>query len=175
MGKSYKKTVEVKKTTEIKIDEYNLSNLISNAMGDCCGFDWWKCDNKEYEEARKELVAELGSDPGDGICREDVFARMLLNGKKIKLLESDSGWHWSGHKPGEMLWKAQIVAENLHPVGGKWHKVGIDDIVKGIKLYAESGCASDCGADIQKIVEDGDFYDADAVFQFAAYGEIIYG
>ena len=175
MEKTYSKTLEVKTTVEIKIDEYNLICLISNAMGDSCGFDWWGYDDGEYAETKKELIAENGAEPEGGVCIEDVFARMLLNGKKLRLLEADSGWHWSGHEPGEMLWNAQIVAEGCVPVGGKWHEVGIDDVVNGIKLYAETGCASDCGPDIRKIVEDGDFWDADAVFQFAAYGEVIYG
>lgn len=175
MGKKYKKNIEVKKTIEIVIDEYNLSCLIANAMGSTCGFDWWDYDDDEYEKTKKELVAELGANPKDGVCVEDVLARMLLNGKKIKLLEAESDWHWSGHKPNEMLWKAQIVAEGCVPVGGKWHEVGIDDIVKGIQLYGESGCANACGPSLRNIVEDGDFYDADAVFQCAAYGEVVFG
>lgn len=177
MEKHYKKTIEVRKTIEIVIDEYNLACLISNAMADTCGFDWWSYDDNEYAETKKELVAEFGSesDAEDIICIEDVFARMLLNGKKLRLLESESDWHWSGHEPGEMLWKAQIIAEGCVPVGGKWHEIGIDDIVRGIQLYGESGCANDCGPSLQKIVEDGDFWDADAVFQFAAYGELVFG
>lgn len=175
MEKSYKKTIEVKKTIEIVIDEYNLGCLISNAMADTCGFDWWSYDEKAYEEARSELISEIKPDADDQICLEDVLARMLLKGGKLKLLESDSGWHWSGHEPGEMLWNAQIIAEGCVPVGGKWHSIGIDDIVRGIGLYGESECANDCGPSLRKIVEDGDFWDADAVFQFAAYGEVVFG
>lgn len=172
MGKTYKKTIEVKQTIEIVIDEYNLGCLISNAMGSTCGFDWWDYNRDEYKEARKEIIAEFGSVPEGGVCIEDVFARMLLNGKKIKLLEAGSDWHWSGHEPGEMLWQAQVIMEGCVPVGGKWHEIGIDDIMKGIQLYGESGYANDCGPNIRDIVENGDFWDADAVFQFAAYGEI---
>ena len=175
MGKNYKKTVEVKQTIEIAIDEDGLSCLISNAMGGTCGFDWWDYDDGEYAETRKELIVELGTEPEGGFCREDILARMLLNGKKIKLLETDSGWHWSGHEPDEMLWSTQIVAEGCVPVGGKWHEVGIDDIANGIRLYAESGCANNCGPSLRSIVENGDFFDADAIFQFAAYGELIHG
>ena len=175
MEKSYKKTIEVKKTVEIVIDEYNLGCLISNAMADTCGFDWWSYDEKAYEEARSELISEIKPDADDQICLEDILARMLLKGGKLKLLEPESGWHWSGKEPDEMVWKAEVVAKKLHPVGGKWHAIGIDDVARGIGLYGEAKCASDCGADIRRIVEDGDFYDADAVFQFAAYGEIVFG
>ena len=175
MEKSYKKTIEVKKTIEIAIDEYNLGCLISNAMGDTCGFDWWKCDDGEYEAAKNEIVAENHLDSDDQVCIEDVYARVLLKGGKIELLEPESGWHWSGKEPDDMVWKAEVVAKKLHPVGGKWHAIGIDDVARGIGLYGEAKCASDCGADIRRIIEDGDFWDADAVFQFAAYGEIVFG
>ena len=175
MEKSYKKTIEVKKTVEIVIDEYNLGCLISNAMADTCGFDWWSYDEKAYEEARSELISEIKPDADDQICLEDVLARMLLKGGKLKLLESESGWHWSGKKPGEMVWKAEVISKNLHPVGGKWHEIGIDDIVRGIGLYGMAECANDCGPSLRNIVEDGDFWDADAVFQFAAYGEVVFG
>ena len=175
MGKNYKKTVEVKKTVEIVIDEYNLGVLISNAMADTCGFDWWQCDEAEYEAAKNEIVAENHLDSDDQACIEDIYARVLFKGGKIELLESESDWHWSGKEPGEMVWNAEIVAKKLHPVGGKWHKIGIDDIARGIGLYGESGCANNCGLNLRSIVEDGDFFDADAVFQFAAYGEYIHG
>ena len=42
-----------------KVDEESLSNLISNAMGDTCGVGWWKeKDEKDYESAEAELIAE---------------------------------------------------------------------------------------------------------------------
>ena len=159
----------------IKIDEDDLIDLLANAIGDSCGFAWWGYDDEEYRKTKADLIAELKPDADDQICMEEVLARMLFKGKKLKLLDPESEWHWSGHEPGEMLWNAQIIAEGCVPVGGEWHEVGIEDIVRGIQLYGESGCCSDCGPNLKKIVEEGDFWDADAVFQFAAYGELIYG
>lgn len=159
----------------IEIDEDDVACLISNAMSDNCGFEWWDYDEEEYEEARSELISERKPDADDQICFEDILARILLKGGKLNLLEAESDWHWSGHEPGEMLWASQIWAEGCEPVGGTWHKVGLEDIVRGIQLYAESHCANACGTSLQRIVEDGDFYDADAVFQFAAYGEVRFG
>lgn len=164
MGKKFTMTVEV------QIDEEELSCLISTAMSDTCGFDWWGYDEGEYKKAEDELKAE-GANP----CHEDIMARILVNGGKLRLLESESDWHWSGHEPGESLWSWQIRQEGCVPEGGTWHEVGLKDIIKGIALYGESGCCNECGADIHRINEDGDFWDADAVFQFAAYGELVFG
>lgn len=160
---------------KIEVDEDDLSALISTAMSDACGFAWWDRDDADYERAKSELISERKPDADDQICVEDIYARILMNGGKLNLLDSESDWHWSGHEPGEMLWNAQLIAEGCHPVGGEWHKVGLEDVVRGIELYAESRCASDCGPNLRKIVEDGDFWDADAVFQCAAYGEVVYG
>lgn len=160
-------------TVETTVDEDALSTLISTATYNNCGFDWWSYDDKEYEEAKSELISERKPDADDQICVEDVLARLLLRGGKLNLLEAESGWHWPGHEPGEMLKFHQYFMEGLEPVGGTWHKVGIEDIVRGIQLYAASGYANACGADIKRINEYGDFLDADAVFQFAAYGEVI--
>ena len=169
MGKTYRMTVEM------TVDEDALSTLISNATADNCGFAWWGYDDKEYEEAKSELISERKPDADDQVCFEDVLARMLLSGKRLRLLDPESDWHWSGHKPGEVLWNAQIIAEGCEPVGGEWHDIGIEDVMRGVQLYAASGCANACGSDIKNINEYGDFWDADAVFQFAAYGEVIYG
>ena len=170
------KTREIEIVTKFVVDEEELSSLLANASADVCGVQWWKPENQaDYDEAKAELIAERKPDADDQICMEDVWARMLINGKRLCLLDPESHWHWSGHREGEMLWKAQVVAEGLEPVGGEWHFVDIEDVVKAIVAYGSSGYANDCGADIKKIVEDGDFYDADAVFQIAMYGDVIYG
>lgn len=158
-------------TRPLKVDEDSLSSLISNAMGDTCGVGWWKeKDEEEYEQAKAELIKEGCDNP----CMEDVWARMLFNGGKLMLLDPESDWHWSGHKKGELLWNWQIQAEGAEPEGGDWHEVGLDEIVKGLNLYFEEKPAAGCG-DLESILENGDFWDADCVFQYAMYGEVIYG
>lgn len=156
---------------ETKINEGQLCDLISNAKGDSCGVGWWKeKDESEYDAARAELVAEGNTEP----CLEEVWARLLFNGGKLMLLDPESDWHWKGHKDGEMLWNWQIQTEGTEPEGGEWHEVGLDEIVKGLTKYFEESPATGCG-NLQNILEEGDFWDADAVFQYAMYGELIYG
>lgn len=156
----------------VKVTEDALEDFLSNAIGDVCGCAWWKAANQaDYDEAKAQLVAEGIDEP----CLETVWARMLLNGKKLRLLDPESEWHWSGHKPGEMLWKAQIITEGCEPEGGEWHDVGIEDLVKGLQEYGRIGYANKCRPTFESISEDGDFYDADAVVQIAMYGEVIYG
>lgn len=154
-----------------KVDEESLSNLISNAMGDTCGVGWWKeKDEKDYESAEAELIAEGIEKP----CYEDILARMLFNGGKLMLLDPESNWHWKGHEEGAMLWNWQIQAEGTEPEGGEWHEVGLDEIIKGLNLYFDEKPATGC-RDLESILEDGDFWDADCVFQYAMYGEVVYG
>ena len=161
---------------DVTITEEDLSTLLSNAFdgGDECGCAWYKpTDQAAFDAAKAELVSERGS--ADGIFDADVYARMLMRGGTIQCLDPESDWHWSGHQPGEMLWAAQIRIEGCEPVGGEWHAVGLGEIADAIRKYAESHVASDLGANLSKIVEDGDFWDADAIIQYAMYGDLIYG
>jgi hypothetical protein len=168
MGKTYKTKVEV----GLELDERDLAALIEEAHYQNIGFEWWKAKNpEEQERAREELLKETGEEPSI----EEEFARILVNGGKLSLLEAESDWHWSGHKEGELLFNIQIRAEGCVPVGGTWHDVGIDDIARGLVKYAEGGGYNECGLSIKRILEDGDITDADAVFQYAAYGEVVCG
>lgn len=156
---------------DIKVDEKQLSDLISIAMSDTCGIAWWDYDEGQYQEAKKELEAEAQPD----ICLEDVLARLLFRGGKLRLLDPDSDWRWPGHEEGESLYSWQIISEGYEPEDGEWHEVGLEDIVRGVQQYSQIHCANNCGGNIDNICEYGDFTDADIVFQFAAYGEVIYG
>lgn len=155
----------------VTLTEEELVDLLSTAMADTCGFDWWKYDEKVYEQTHEELVAELKPDTDDSICFEQVLARMIFKGHKLELLEAESDWHWSGHEEGEMLWSFQIRAEGCEPVGGKWYKVGLQEICAGLAKHMVAAGYST----VQQLLEKGDFWDADAVFQYAAYGEVLMG
>lgn len=169
-------SLDAKKVEDGKMpDRETLSCLLSNASAHVCGVQWWDCDKDEYAAAKAKIAAELELDSDDQACVEDVWAQMLLDGKKLRLLDPESDWHWSGHKKGEMLWNHQIVSEGCRPVGGSWHEIDLIDILDAAEEYAEQHIAGDCGPDLGKIVEDGDFWDADAVIQIAMYGEVVYG
>lgn len=49
----------------------------------------------------------------------------------------------------------------------KDHPMTIEDLKKGVKLHLENGASTD--------MDDWDANDGDAVIQYAAFGEIIYG
>ena len=154
---------------KVNIDEEQVADLISGAMSDTCGFDWWKENPREYEQAKEQLVKE--SEDPDEICYENVLARVLFNGGAVEVLESESDWHWKGHEDGEMLWNWQIQAEGTEPEGGTWHKITLSKLCDGIAKYmSDKGYSS-----VNKILEEGDFWDFDAIFQYAAYGEIVFG
>lgn len=155
----------------VELTEDQLVDLISTAMSDTCGFDWWKLENEElYDAARAELIEELHPDDGE-LCFEQVWARILFNKGKLLLLEAESDWHWKGFPDGTMLWNFQIRAAGTEPEGGTWHAVGLEEICKGLSKYMhDQGYAT-----VDQLLTNGDFFDADAVFQCAAYGEVQFG
>ena len=125
----------------VELSEDELVDLLSTAMADTCGFDWWSYDDDAYDKAHAALVKEH-EDKKDtsSICFEDVLARMIFDGGQLDLLEAESDWHWSGHEPGEMFGNFQIKAEGCVPVGGTWNKVGLQDICNGLaKHMADKG------------------------------------
>lgn len=161
---------KIKFNVPMELSEKELESIFDEAMMDVCGARWWKPESEtDYNEAEQELEAE-----GAEIYNSTIFARMLFNGKKILLLDPESDFNWSGHKPGELLWNWQIQAEGCEPENGTWHAVGLKEITKGLTKYFTEGYASGCNS-IQSLLEDGDFWDHDAVIQCAMYGEVIYG
>ena len=156
---------------KVLLTEDQLSDLISTAMADTCGFEWWKeGDPSDYDKAEEELAKELGVE-SDDLYFEQIWARMLFNGGSLLLLESESDWHWKGFDEGTILWNWQIKSSGTEPEGGTWHEITLEKICKGLALYMTDKKISS----VDKIIEDGDFWDADAVFQYAAYGEVIFG
>ena len=157
---------------KVTLTEEQLVDLISTAMADTCGFDWWKLEHEEdYEKAKAELIAELHPDADDELCFEQVWARILFNGGKLLLLEAESDWHWKGYPDGTMLWNWQIRASGTEPEGGTWHSIGLTDICKGLSIYMHEHQYST----VDKLLSEGDFFEAEAVFQCAAYGEVQFG
>lgn len=143
-----KKQITFKIEKEETLDEQQLADLLSNFFSIRCGFDRWEIEKGElYEGAAEELEDErLAEGSDEEVCLEEILARMLFKGGAICLLEADT-------EDG-------------------WYVVDLNKIINGIKLYFKNpgGCHS-----VQEIVEQGDAIDADDVFQYAVYGEIIYG
>lgn len=175
-GKNMEKTFRIQ--THVTIDEEDLATFLSILMDvpENCGCAWYKPTKPEdYDKAEAELEKELGPERKGDICYTDVYARMLMNGGTLQCLDPESDWHWSGHEEGELLWKAQIIIEGCEPVGGDWKTVGLADIASALVKYGSEHVANDVGGDIKSINENGDCTDADAVIQYAMYGDFIYG
>lgn len=149
------KTVQFKLERAITLNEQQLSDLLSTASAAYGGFDYWSWSEEEYREAKLQLLAERG-ETDDDLCYEDIWARLLFNGGHLWLLEAESD--------------AINDSES-----DDWHLVGLNDICNGLKLYLSDDSFDRALSSVESIIEEGDFWDADAVMQYAAYGEVIYG
>lgn len=135
----------VMSVVNVQIDEEDLSTLLANACADVCGFSGAKEKDRKSYNAAKKQLIAEGAILP---CVEDIWARMLLNGGSMEFTD---------------------------PEDGREIEVNIHDIAKAVIDYGNSHVASDLGPSLKAIAEDGDFYDADAVIQFAMYGNVIYG
>lgn len=157
---------------KVKLTEDQLVDMISTAMADVCGFDWWKLEKPElYEPTKAKLLAELGDSEDKTICFEQVWARILFEGGNLLLLEAESDWHWKGYPEGTLLWNWQIRASGTEPEGGTWHILNLEKICKGLSIYlSDKGYSS-----VDRLLSEGDFFELEAVFQCAIYGEVQFG
>lgn len=80
-------------------------------------------------------------------CREEKWADILKGGGKIKVID----WEEDEEE----------------------HDLSLDDIVKGLEKLAEKHLH--VYTRVMTFDGDADFYDADAVIQFAIFGEWVYG
>ena len=113
---------------KVLLTEDQLSDLISTAMADTCGFEWWKeGDPSDYDKAEEELAKELGVE-SDDLYFEQIWARMLFNGGSLLLLESASN-PASGRvmtKCGFQDTGREVICPNL--------EIGSDQPVRVLKL-----------------------------------------
>lgn len=155
--------------TQVTVKEEVLADFLSLASSDNCGCAWWKAQDQERFDAAK---AELQAEGCSLITTEHIWARLLLKGGKLSLLDPESDWVWKGegkeYGKDDLVFKAQIAVEGLEPAGGKWHDVDIVGLLNAMIDHTGH-------ADFKKLLDEGDFWDADAVIQIAMYGEVIYG
>lgn len=131
---------------ETTVTESQLSDLLSNAY--CgVGFGCWGASiPQNYLDARAELLKE-GVDEDD-ICREDVWARVLMKGQTMSITDPEDD---------------DVV-----------HEISVKNIAEGLEQYFKEAPANGC-SDIDDLLCNGDSEDADCVMQYAAYGEIVFG
>lgn len=138
---SYAVTVPV---VNVPFTEEDLATTISIGMSGRCGFDSMDWDDSEWASARDSLLAD-GREKAD-ITREDIIARILLEGGTIRLLEADTE--------------------------DDWYDVRLPDMLRGLAMWAATCEYGGLGGLVDG---EGDFLDADMVFQIAAFGEVMIG
>ena len=66
----------------------DLGCLLSDAFSSMCAFDHLDFDTEEYKASRANALKSI---PQEHLCREDVWAQMLLDGHALTLRESETG------------------------------------------------------------------------------------
>lgn len=141
----------IKKT----LSEEEIADVITTAIEG--GIGYWAClnnDTKEWEEAKKALQTEKveKGETGNEPYYDEIIWKMLSDGKEVEFID--------------------VEAEDYdNPGDGEVWKLTMEKFVKGLEIYeAERGS-------IKKALEDGNFdaVEGDCVFQYALFGELIYG
>lgn len=148
----------MKTTTKIsEISQDDLVDLLSTAT---CGSNYIDTGWVKHDEYLMFRVK------GDSF--EDVCAKMLLNGYKIEVRDY--------YAEDETDFYGNLHHEWNEEDGFMAYHVGIDDIANGIaKCIDIGGWVSKCANDLINQDEDFDLYEAEAIMQVIAFGELIYG
>ena len=144
------------KTIITEITHDDLVNLLCTATYGSSFFDVVK-KKKDYYDTELE-------DEND--CREDTWAKVLLSGKPVYVLDYYSEEEAYGGLPH--VWDERLAAMK--------YTVTIEDIKNGLQKAIESrGWDFKCAMDL--INEDGvfDLAEAENLLQIITFGEAIYG
>ena len=127
----------------------DLVTVLSDGLAMECGFESVDYSKDDYDEARFELLS-LNVHP-DEITHELIEAQMIRMGMRFELVEVDIHEH---------------------------HRLTLQMFANGFRMQAESYMKQyDCTKmhAIISMMEEGDFYDYNAILQYAVFGEVIYG
>lgn len=148
-NETYKKVVSVVKVAPVVATFETIVDILSNGLAQECGFDKVDYEWDDYDKAKQALLDSGFENP----CLEDVQAQMLMMGLPLRL-------HMAEEEPDK-----------------EWYVLTVDKLIEGIEKYDASknwkGRAWDvCNGDPESRL---DFWDYDAILQFALYGEDIIG
>lgn len=141
-----KVVAKVKVAFEDDLIEENIVDILSTGLSGTCGFSSVDYSKEEYLQAKQEIQTER-NDPSNTVCIEDVEARMLVKGEKLKLQD---------------------------PEDGHWGTLTLQKLVNGLQKYFKGGWCGEYKT-INDLLENGDFDDCDCVLQAAVWGDVIYG
>lgn len=146
-----KSPVVIEFATVHKLTRDVIANILTDGLWiGYCAWDDIDYDKADYESAKADLLAEGLSN--DQICIEDVQAKMLENGKRLRLHEVD------------------------HSSKTGWHTLGLEDLVRGLCEYGKkpiNGTLEDVLQGDPNAQLDANDYDA--ILQYAIFGEIVIG
>ena len=145
------------KTIITEINHDDLVNLFSTATYGSSYFDVVK-KKKDYYGTELE---------NENDCREDTWAKVLLSGKPVYVLDYYSEYESYGNLPHEMDEKR----------GAMKYTVTLEDIKKGLQRALNNGgwdakCAFDL---INDDSCDLDLTEAENLLQIITFGDVIYG
>ena len=151
------------KTIISELTQEDLVNLLCTAT---YGSNWLDCTAPN----RKGIVVD------DTDCREDVWAKALLAGNKIKCLD----YYAEGVTYGNLVCGIEDKEDNE----AAYYWVGLQDIINGLQKCADGTFAeseeygewiSKCFRNFQNGGYDMDNPEAEALMQIILFGELIYG
>lgn len=152
------------KTIITELTQEDLVNLLCTAT---YGSNWLSCYANDRE----------GVDITEEDCREDVWAKCLLAGKKIVFTDYNA------------LCEEDFYGTLEHGVdedGDVTYHVSLQDIINGLQMcadgtfkdadkYADRGFIARCLDDFANDGDNWDIIEADALMQIILFGELIYG
>lgn len=151
------------KTIITELSQEDLVNLLCTAT---YGSSWLSCYALDRE----------GVDITEDDCREDVWAKCLLAGKKIICTD-----HYA-----ESCVYGENEDFNICEDGDVEYNISLQDIIKGLQKcsdgtfvdaekYSDKGFVARCLNDFANDGDNWDYFEGDALMQIILFGELIYG
>lgn len=147
--------MSVELTIKKTLSEEEIADVITTAIEG--GIGYWAClnnDTKEWADARKALKAakEAKGEKDCRPCYNEIIWALLSHGMSVQFIDAEADDY--DNPNDDQVWELTM-----------------EKFVKGLEIYeVERGS-------ISKSLEDGNFdaIEADCVFQYALFGELIYG
>ena len=151
------------KTIITELTQEDLVNLLCTAT---YGSNWLDCYANDRE----------GVDITEEDCREDVWAKCLLAGKRITFVD----YYAEGEHYGELPYTFGKEDEECE------YSVSLRDVINGLQKcidgtfrdaekFSERGFIQRCFNDFAHDGDNWDYFEADALMQIILFGELIYG
>ena len=147
--------MSIELTIKKTLSEEEIADVITTAIEG--GIGYWAYlnnDTREWADARKALkaakIAKGESDPS--VYYDEIIWALLSNGMSVQFIDAEADDY--DNPDADQVWELTM-----------------EKFVKGLEIYeAERGS-------IKKALEDGNFdaVEGDCVFQYALFGELIYG